>query len=227
MSNKMKTIAFALILWIPSAQASMVDFTSSDWSGVQGETSFELGDIRLTSTNLSNSRSFMTFNDPDGSPGCGMGNRSETNLAAATGLACVGDGIGIVDDEITQRSGETLIVSFLGSPVNVTDIHFLDLFARERTGEIAVINGIQSQATNSGISITNNGGYWETGLGFLGVSSLIFTGMNDNFSDFSIARIQYEEITSVPEPSMISLLGAGFIGLGIAYRRRLRDKSRA
>ncbi len=223
MLSKIKVLTIVWGFSITCANASIVDFTSSDWSGVQDQSSFTLGNIQLTSTNSPGSRNFMTFNDPDSARGCGSGNRSETNLAAATGLACIGDGIGLIDDEISQSSGETLIVSFLGSPVDIIDIHLLDLFARERTGEIAVVNGFQSQATIPGISITNRGGYWETGLGFVGVSSLIFTGMNDSFSDYSLARINFEVAGSVPEPSMISLLGAGLIGLGFAYRRRLRS----
>ncbi len=195
-----------LVLTAPSVGATIIDFTADAWSGVQRESSFTLGNVQLESTG------FMTFNAGGDASGCLSGNQS-------TGLVCDGDGIGIYDDEITHRSNESLRVTFLGGPVDITDIHLLDLFAGEETGEIAVINGIESQATIQGISIMNDGGYWETGLGFIGIDSLIFTGMVDSFSDYSLARIDYET-TAVPEPTMLSMLGIGLIGLGAAYRRR-------
>ena len=77
---------------------------------------------------------------------------------------------------------------------------------------------VEAHATAGGITITNAGGYWETGLGFIGVESLTFSGNRDNFSDYSLARIAY----NVPEPSVIALFAAGLLGLGFS-RRRMRS----
>ncbi len=199
---------------VTPAQAVIVDFTSTDWDvGQNTVNEFTFDGIRLSSVGGN-----LTFNDPDGARGCGKGNGSQAQLAGLTGLACIGDGIGIGDDEVTQGGNETLTLTFLDGPVNILDIHLLDLFAGEQTGEIAIVNGIESHATDSGISITNLGGYWETGLGFLDVSALVFTGMKDKFSDYSLARINYDAV-AVTEPGMALLLGIGLAGFTVARRR--------
>jgi hypothetical protein len=197
-----------------SVHAGIIDFTSDDWSGV-GQNSvseFIFDGIKLSSVDEN-----LTFNDPDGASGCGKGDTSQTNLAATTGLACIGDGIGISNDEITQGGSQILTVSFLNGPVDILDIHLLDLFAGEQSGEIAIINGISVYADPLAIvSFTNDGGYWESGLQFYGVESLTFSGNLDTFSDYSLARIAYK----VPEPTVIALFTVGLLGLGFARRRK-------
>jgi hypothetical protein len=126
----------------------------------------------------------------------------------------MGDGIGISNDEITQGGGQILTISFLSGPVDILDVHLLDLFATEQSGEIAIINGTASAA--SGGSANAAGGYWETGLGFTGVTSITLYGNNDRFSDYSLARIAYK----VPEPTVIALFAVGLLGLGFARRRK-------
>lgn len=197
------------------AQAAVIDFTAAAWNvGQDTQASFTLDGVRLTAVGGN-----LTFNDPDGASGCGRGDGSQADLAALTGLACIGDGIGIGDDEVTQGGSESLTVSFLQGPVNVRDIHLLDLFAGEQSGEIAVINGIESHADAAGVNITNLGGYWETGLGFVNVSALVFTGMADRFSDYSLARIDY---VAVDEPAAFALLLCGLLGAGAIRRARRR-----
>jgi len=205
----LKSSAILILLASTSVHAGMIniiDFTSSDWSGVgQNVTNeFTLGDIKLSSSGGN-----LTFNDSD-SAGCSA-------AAGGTGLACIGDGIGISNDEITQGGTQILTISFLGGPVDILDVHLLDLFASEGSGEIAIINGTSSAAALAGPA-NNVGGYWETGLGFAGVTSIALSGNNDGFSDYSLARIAYK----VPEPTVIALFGVGLLGLGFA-RRRMRS----
>ena len=183
---------------------NIIDFTSDDWSGVGQNTmsEFTLGDIKLSS-----SAGNLTFNDLD-SGGC--------TAAGVAGLACVGDGIGISNDEITQGGSQILTISFLGGPVDILDVHLLDLFANENSGEIAIINGTPSAAAVSAANTA--GGYWETGLGFMGVTSISLSSPDDGFSDYALARIAYK----VPEPTVIALFAVGLLGLGFA-RRRMRS----
>jgi hypothetical protein len=201
----LKSSAILILLASSSVHAGMIniiDFTSNDWSGVGQNVmdEFTFGDIKLSSSGGN-----LTFNDPD-SAGC--------TAASVIGLACMGDGIGISNDEITQGGGQILTISFLSGPVDILDVHLLDLFATEQSGEIAIINGTASAA--SGGSANAAGGYWETGLGFTGVTSITLYGNNDRFSDYSLARIAYK----VPEPTVIALFAVGLLGLGFARRRK-------
>ncbi|MBT8124229.1 MAG: PEP-CTERM sorting domain-containing protein [Gammaproteobacteria bacterium] len=202
----LKSTALFLLLASSSVQAGMInviDFTGNDWTGVgQNVTDeFTFGDIKLSSSGGN-----LTFNDSD-SAGC--------TAASVLGLACIGDGIGISNDEITQGGGQVLTISFLGGPVDILDVHLLDLFATEQlSGEIAIINGTASAALDG--SANAAGGYWATGLGFTGVTSITLSGNADKFSDYSLARIAYK----VPEPTVISLFALGLLGLGFARRRK-------
>lgn len=205
----LKGSAILILLASSSVHAGMIniiDFTSDDWSVIGQNTmsEFTLGDIKLSSSSGN-----LTFNDLD-SAGC-------TAAAGTTGLACIGDGIGIRNDEITQGGGQILTISFLGGPVDILDVHLLDLFATENGGETAIVNGTSSKALLGEVA-NNAGGYWETGLGFMGVTSISLSGNMDDFSDYALARIAYK----VPEPTAIALFAAGLLGLGFA-RRRMRS----
>lgn len=97
-----------------AAAPVMIDFTDHSWSGAEGETSFTqtYGDLGVT---LSAS-SAMTFNAADVSGG---------NTGS---LAMGGDGIGILDDEISFGDGLNVLFS---ENVTVRGYYLLDLFGGE------------------------------------------------------------------------------------------------
>lgn len=228
MEHKMTTTStiralFASLLLgsVSVAHAITVDFTKSDWSVVNGTNSSSgTGISTSTGVSLSSIGGNLTFNNPDGAEGCGNSGATKNAIIANTGLDCTGDGIGIKDDEITQSSNEALTVSFKRI-VNILSIELLDLFADEGSGERAVIQGVASDdfhAVDSGQFL--GGGYWKIdfpadGLSLAGISAFTLTGIGDDFSDYSLARIEYE-YSVVPVPASVWLFGTallGFIGL--------------
>ncbi len=85
---------------VTPAQAAIVDFTNTDWDvGKNVVNEFTFDGIRLSSVGGN-----LTFNDPDGARGCGKGNGSQIQLAALTGLACIGDGIPFMVDRLRNLS---------------------------------------------------------------------------------------------------------------------------
>jgi len=216
-----RTFVIGVILLAPVAvaHAVMVDFTDNVWSGVSGTNNHSIG----TAITLNSVGGNMTFNSSDGAPGCG--NSSELNIKSTTGLDCTGDGIGIDDDEISQGGNQSLTVTFDDGPVNIHAIHLLDLFATEDTGEKAVIEWAtgpyEAHATPGPF---NEGGYSEItfplkgGLGMLGINSFTLTGLDDGFSDYALARIEF---SAVPIPSAFWMFGTALVGF-VAMSRRIK-----
>lgn len=197
----------------------MVDFTGDTWSGVDGTNDHSNGtDITLSSVGGN-----MTFNSSDGAFGCG--NTNKLNIISTTGLDCSGDGIGISDDEISQGGSQSLTVTFDDGPVNIHAIHLLDLFAGESTGEIAVIKWTaESYEAHALPGLFNEGGYWEVnfplvgGLEMAGINSFVLSGLDDGFSDYALARIEF---SAVPIPSAFWMFGTALIGF-VAMSRRIK-----
>ena len=99
-------------------------------------------------------------------------------------------------------------------PLNISNIFLLDLFSSEQTGEIAIIDGIQYFGDN-----LLPGGFYATGFTGQGISSIVFSGNFDSFSDYAIAGI---EVSAVPLPGAVVLFGTallGFFGVGSSRRR--------
>jgi len=217
---------------VSAVHADIVDFTKLEWNEVNG-ISDSLGTVVTGSTGirLTSSLGAMTFNIGDAATGCGSGGNA--NIESATGLDCTGDGIGIVDDEITQGGNQILTVTFDNGPVNVHAIHLLDLFSpvTERTGEIAVIkwnSGLNEFEAHAMDGPFNVGGYWEVnegtsdydgGLLMAGITSFTLEGSaDDGFSDYALARIEY---SAVPIPAAFWMFGTALIGF-VAMSRRTK-----
>lgn len=204
---------FALVLvtsLATSVQAGLIDFTDSSWQAVVtgSSSTATVGDITLTAS-VNN----LTFNAND-KGGCVAGQSSH-------GLACLGDGIGIRNDEITQGGTQQITVTF-ANEVNILNVNVLDLFGSERSGETALImkvgdsvNSYTPTAGNLGVA----GGYWETGFSAFGVTELVLYSPDDGFSDYALASIEIEDSSVVAEPGSLALMAFGIIGLALMRKR--------
>lgn len=182
-----------------SVNATMIDFTSQEWTGAIGTNNQSVTLWDITVESLANNGT-LTYNGGKEVNDCKAGQ-------ALHGLACFGDGIGIGDDEITEGGLEKLKVTF-AKPMDILDVHLLDLFGSENTGEMGIImegsTGLYSFKADPGNPLAGTGpsvagGYWETGFSAKSVTSLTFYSSDDGFSDYSLARISAKEATSVPE----------------------------
>jgi hypothetical protein len=233
-SSGLRALALATVLGAfaaaGSAGAATLDFTDrNQWSGSGGSATSAVDYGWFTAALATSPGASANFNENFDGP-------QSSGYCQANGgpLACQGDGLGLVDDEIT--TGQSVTVSF-SRALRVTGLHFLDLFRAPRGDgyERASIylNGDSTAAyhfdalevlgASSGVAgdTRSLGGYLFADVDFRNVFSLTFfapEGFADNRdNDYALAGI---EVTLVPLPAGGWLLLAALGGLALASRRR-------
>lgn len=217
---KRLSVLLAVFVFSASAQAVSVDFTGQDWkdaiSSSSDPTTATVGNVTLSTNYYTH---VLNFNGGSSEQyGCNAG-------SAIHDLACLGDGIGIRNDEIS--GSEQLLIEF-AEAVDVAKIYLLDLFGAERTGEQAIIinsndvnKTVKGAIDSKGNSIA--GGFFTVDYTIQegrGLTSILLKGYKDCFSDFSLAGLEIAP-SPVPVPGAAILFGSALLGFFGFKRRRI------
>lgn len=138
------------------------------------------------------------------------------------GLALLGDGLGIGDDEITNPA-QALTVMFSGAGLRVIGLAFLDLFIADDASEkeVAIVEFSDGTTETFDAVSKGNGGFAFYSLPGKLVTSLTVTAdsTNDNRAnpDLALAAIQ---VAPVPLPAAGWMFVSALAGMGLLSRRR-------
>lgn len=209
---KRTLLATALTTMAPLSLGATLDFTDTAiWGGANGATSFMATDDGITATLIATGGN-MTTNATGDQAGC---------AASIAPLACLGDGIGIVDDEVSGGGTQSLTLSF-DSAVNVNSISFLDLFDENPAESVTLLVMFAAGGSSSFTATSpgsNPGGFLEWTAGPLnGVTSIEFSAATlSSSNDFALAAAN---VSAVPLPAAAWLFGSALLGLVTVARRK-------
>ncbi|SEA95070.1 VPLPA-CTERM sorting domain-containing protein [Rubrimonas cliftonensis] len=219
MRIKTVTMAAAITLAAGVASAATIDFTDrSVWNSAASTTSVFGATVSISATG----GAINFTQDYD---------RSKTGVCDGFGgaLACVSDGLGVTDDEITTEGSmvQTATVSF-SSAVFVKGFSFLDLYLATDGSDLETAKIYFNDDMSTMISFAalqtpsaNQPGFVVGLANVAPVTSITFFAApsNDNLGnpDYSLASI---EVAPVPLPAAAWMLLAGLAGMGYVARGR-------
>ena len=114
---------------------------------------------------------------------------------------------------VTHVHVSELPIAF-SAPVTLDSVQITDLFLHEGPQgqpEIGMYS-LNGGAFSSFTSVGGINGALTFNVFQSGINSILFKSSNDGWSDYSVKGLTYQT-QSVPEPSTLLLLGAGFVGL--------------
>ena len=228
--KRIAACAIALCSLAPlSAQAlSVADFTDGAFWGqpVSNPVSRVIDGVTVTVTGVPNLNNNEVLNSPN------------TFAFAGGTLAADRDGFGVINDEVTEGSVQSIEVTFAGAPVVVSELAFLDMFVhdndsnRVERAEVEFFDGATSlgvQTVDALTTFSNDRTGYVTAASSIGgaITKLIFTAAfdpsdpgqfrDDGTNDFAPAAIAFT-VVPLPAPALM-LLGA--LG-GFTFLRRRR-----
>jgi len=203
--------ASSLVLALSSpAAADVINFGAAPWNAADGQTSFTSDGVTVSA-------------GPCGALGltwpCSLG-WSTSGFGVDSGN--LDNWLGL-DDEISYA--ELLTVTFSpGTTINGFQVRNLfrnEFFSQDEIGAYRINNG--SWVNFTGTAPGGSGGVLDVVLNGVAATTLQF-GIRNNelLSDFSVASLNVglANVSAVPEPSTMALVG---IGLAAGYLRRRRD----
>jgi hypothetical protein len=195
---------------VAHAAPILIDFTNnSQWSSTTKPTSKVYGGVTVTvQAKVGASNGTLTYNPPYD------GGTSPGSCKAAGVLKCDNDGLGVQPNNDDEYRGNKSITVTFSSPVSISRLFFLDLFAGEN-GKYDVNGTSNPSYTYASPTLPNPGGYWEQPVALSNVTSLKFYIPSQNTSSAALAGIE-----TVPTPSAISLLLIGLAASGATLRKR-------
>lgn len=209
-----------------SAVGAYLDFTDSitlgNLSGSGSSYSGSIDGIGFSLTSVNGEINFTEGYDGD----------NPSTWCQPAGLACVKDGIGISNDEVTGENAQTLSLVF-DVPVYIHSLEFLDLYDNRHNGkgrEQATVNIDGTLFLVNADGTPGDGGYAMLDLQSLAspVQAIVFSAnslealRDDNTNDYAFAAAS---VSAVPIPGAAWLFGAALLGLTGLGKRKSRIAS--